>query len=133
SSFCMCFFVQTNHTRKELLFLMFKEINLRNHSSLHKLFYSLKIQELTDKTVDLIVENMGKSRKEAEQDFQKSDTYVFLWLAKRNIENEHPIILYRMFNSELKAKPIDEEQQSFIDFMTDNTIELITQNTNWGR
>ncbi|MDU6120872.1 MAG: hypothetical protein E6643_04075, partial [Lactobacillus crispatus] len=32
---------QTNHTRKELLFLMFKEINLRNHSSLHKLFYSL--------------------------------------------------------------------------------------------
>ncbi len=40
----MCFFVQTNHTRKELLFLMFKEINLRNHSSLHKLFYSLQIQ-----------------------------------------------------------------------------------------
>ncbi len=39
----MCFFVQTNHTRKELLFLMFKEINLRNHSSLHKLFYSLLI------------------------------------------------------------------------------------------
>ena len=38
----MCFFVQTNHTRKELFFLMFKEINLRNHSSLHKLFYSLK-------------------------------------------------------------------------------------------
>src|SRR5699024_1861578 len=41
----MCFFVQTNHTRKELLFLMFKEINLRNHSSLHKLFYSLYIYE----------------------------------------------------------------------------------------
>ena len=40
----MCFFVQTNHTRKELLFLMFKEINLRNHSSLHKLFYSLGYQ-----------------------------------------------------------------------------------------
>ena len=39
----MCFFVQTNHTRKELLFLMFKEINLRNHSSLHKLFYGLQI------------------------------------------------------------------------------------------
>ena len=37
----MCFFVQTNHTRKELLFLMFSEINLRNHSSLHKLFYGL--------------------------------------------------------------------------------------------
>ena len=55
--------------------------------------------------MDLIVENMGKSRKEAEQDFQKSDTYAFLWLAKRNIENAHPIILYRMFNSELKAKP----------------------------
>ena len=33
---------QFHHTRKELLFLMFKEINLRNHSSLHKLFYSLK-------------------------------------------------------------------------------------------
>ena len=41
----MCFFVQTNHTRKELLFLMFKEINLRNHSSLHKLFYSLANSE----------------------------------------------------------------------------------------
>ena len=41
----MCFFVQTNHTRKELLFLMFKEINLRNHSSLHKLFYSLSLSE----------------------------------------------------------------------------------------
>ena len=40
----MCFFVQTNHTRKELLFLMFKEINLRNHSSLHKLFYSLTVR-----------------------------------------------------------------------------------------
>ncbi|PEG99037.1 hypothetical protein CP359_04300 [Lactobacillus sp. UMNPBX8] len=39
----MCFFVQTNHTRKELLFLMFKEINLRNQSSLHKLFYSLTV------------------------------------------------------------------------------------------
>ena len=38
-----------------------------------------------------------------------------------------------MFNSELKAKPIDEEQQSFIDFMADKTIELITQNTNWGK
>ena len=37
----MCFFVQTNHTRKELLFLIFKEITLRNNSSLHKLFYSL--------------------------------------------------------------------------------------------
>ena len=42
----MCFFVRTNHTRKELLFLMFKEINLRNHSSLHKLFYSLESMEL---------------------------------------------------------------------------------------
>lgn len=42
----MCFFVQTNHTRKELLFLMFKEINLRNHSSLHKLFYGLEIEWL---------------------------------------------------------------------------------------
>ena len=44
----MCFFVQTNHTRKELLFLMFKEINLRNHSSLHKLFYSLSKKDLDD-------------------------------------------------------------------------------------
>ena len=43
----MCFFVQTNHTRKELLFLMFKEINLRNHSSLHKLFYSLDTKNIT--------------------------------------------------------------------------------------
>ncbi len=43
----MCFFVQTNHTRKELLFLMFKEINLRNHSSLHKLFYSLALIDAT--------------------------------------------------------------------------------------
>ncbi|WP_236658539.1 hypothetical protein, partial [Lactobacillus helveticus] len=43
-----CFFVQSNHTRKELLFLMFSEINLRNHSSLHKLFYGL---ELTDDDV----------------------------------------------------------------------------------
>src|SRR5699024_9324084 len=42
----MCFFVQTNHTRKELLFLMFKEINLRNHPSLHKLFYSLYIEKI---------------------------------------------------------------------------------------
>ena len=42
----MCFFVQTNHTRKELLFLMFKEINLRNHSSLHQLFYSLIIRAI---------------------------------------------------------------------------------------
>ncbi|NRO13048.1 hypothetical protein IMAU30046_01725 [Lactobacillus helveticus] len=37
----MCFFVQTNHTRKELLFVMFLKINLRNHSSLHKIFYNL--------------------------------------------------------------------------------------------
>ena len=44
----MCFFVQTNHTRKELLFLMFKEINLRNHSSLHKLFYSLNDLSFND-------------------------------------------------------------------------------------
>ena len=43
----MCFFVQTNHTRKELLFPMFKEINLRNHSSLHKLFYSLRVSSQT--------------------------------------------------------------------------------------
>ncbi|PEG82197.1 polar amino acid ABC transporter permease, partial [Lactobacillus sp. UMNPBX16] len=35
------FFVRNNHTRKYLLFLMFKEINLRNHSSLHSLFYIL--------------------------------------------------------------------------------------------
>ena len=56
----MCFFVQTNHTRKELLFLMFKEINLRNHSSLHKLFYSLNkpvYSGLVDKTIVNIREN----------------------------------------------------------------------------
>ncbi|PIO88188.1 hypothetical protein B8A32_03735 [Loigolactobacillus backii] len=41
--FLYVFFVQTNHTRKELLFLMFLKINLRNHSSLHKLFYSLGV------------------------------------------------------------------------------------------
>ena len=50
----MCFFVQTNHTRKELLFLMFKEINLRNHSSLHKLFYSLKKKVFAYKKVKFI-------------------------------------------------------------------------------
>ncbi len=49
----MCFFVQTNHTRKEPLFLMFKEINLRNHSSLHKLFYSLLFFETDAKQVIL--------------------------------------------------------------------------------
>ena len=48
----MCFFVQTNHTRKELLFLMFKEINLRNHSSLHKLFYSLVYTVLQKKLIN---------------------------------------------------------------------------------
>ncbi|PLT12517.1 hypothetical protein CYJ81_08970, partial [Lactobacillus crispatus] len=47
------FFVQTNHTRKELLFLMFKEINLRNHSSLHKLFYSLYISFEDFDNIDL--------------------------------------------------------------------------------
>ena len=50
----MCFFVQTNHTRKELLFLMFKEINLRNHSSLHKLFYSLNYLKGINKLTKLI-------------------------------------------------------------------------------
>ena len=49
----MCFFVQTNHTRKELLFLMFKEINLRNHSSLHKLFYSLKKMEIVEQHIKM--------------------------------------------------------------------------------
>ena len=48
------FFVQTNHTRKELLFLMFKEINLRNHSSLHKLFYSLEQLEEISKMIESI-------------------------------------------------------------------------------
>lgn len=46
--FLYVFFVQTNHTRKELLFLMFSEINLRNHSSLHKLFYGL-VKEAKEK------------------------------------------------------------------------------------
>ncbi|WP_236658565.1 hypothetical protein, partial [Lactobacillus helveticus] len=49
-----CFFVQSNHTRKELLFLMFSEINLRNHSSLHKLFYGL--YSLLDSNLKKIVE-----------------------------------------------------------------------------
>ncbi|PKZ26380.1 hypothetical protein CYJ78_12235, partial [Lactobacillus crispatus] len=57
------FFVQTNHTRKELLFLMFKEINLRNHSSLHKLFYSLfntpSNAEMADKTRKTICKYIG--------------------------------------------------------------------------
>ena len=63
----MCFFVQTNHTRKELLFLMFKEINLRNHSSLHKLFYSLDItiifkkDVLTDQLIDVICNEIQTS------------------------------------------------------------------------
>ena len=48
------FFVQTNHTRKELLFLMFKEINLRNHSSLHKLFYSLQEKEQLEEISKMI-------------------------------------------------------------------------------
>ena len=51
----MCFFVQTNHTRKELLFLMFKEINLRNHSSLHKLFYSLEKRHNTMSQIGKII------------------------------------------------------------------------------
>lgn len=92
-----------------------------------------KIQELTAKTFDLIVENMDMTHEDAEKSFKESDTYNFLLLAKRNLENAHPIVLYRMFNSELKTEPIDEEQQSFIDFMADKTIELIVQNTNWGR
>ncbi|PEG68023.1 hypothetical protein A3Q23_02840 [Lactobacillus johnsonii] len=59
----MCFFVQTNHTRKELLFLMFKEINLRNHSSLHKLFYSL-VEEIIKKPKIIIhiKEELNKNR-----------------------------------------------------------------------
>ena len=56
----MCFFVQTNHTRKELLFLMFKEINLRNHSSLHKLFYSLGKSTLVKLLVDFFSPIKGK-------------------------------------------------------------------------
>ncbi|MCZ3860532.1 ATP-binding cassette domain-containing protein, partial [Lactobacillus crispatus] len=55
-----CFFVQTNHTRKELLFLMFKEINLRNHSSLHKLFYSLGKSTLVKLLVDFFSPIKGK-------------------------------------------------------------------------
>ncbi|MCT0197781.1 hypothetical protein EFM06_09255 [Lactobacillus helveticus] len=42
----MYFFVQTNHTRKELLFLMFLKINLRSPSSLHKIFYSLVLNNM---------------------------------------------------------------------------------------
>ena len=59
----MCFFVQTNHTRKELLFLMFKEINLRNHSSLHKLFYSLVFSIITDLFIFCNISNTYKRNK----------------------------------------------------------------------
>ncbi|QPP17802.1 ABC transporter, permease protein [Lactobacillus crispatus] len=66
----MCFFVQTNHTRKELLFLMFKEINLRNHSSLHKLFYSLENAQLdyawledgTNKPFSIKIKQLSKDK-----------------------------------------------------------------------
>ena len=52
----MCFCVQINHTRKELLFLMFLKINLRNYSSLHKLFYGLqKKQVLTTTSLVLMI------------------------------------------------------------------------------
>ena len=37
------FFVQINHTGKGFLFLIFREIKLRKYSSLHKLFYGLKL------------------------------------------------------------------------------------------
>ena len=37
------FFVQINHTGKGFLFLIFREIKLRKYSSLHKLFYGLKV------------------------------------------------------------------------------------------
>ncbi|TDN00077.1 hypothetical protein CEE85_14465 [Lactobacillus crispatus] len=59
------FFVQTNHTRKELLFLMFKEINLRNHSSLHKLFYSLKTRAYNSFIkITVLTKEFGKNLKE---------------------------------------------------------------------
>lgn len=55
--FLYVFFVQTNHTRKELLFLMFLKINLRNHSSLHKIFYSFDTIEfaINNKERDLLL------------------------------------------------------------------------------
>ena len=56
----MCFCVQINHTRKELLFLMFQEINLRNHPSLHKLFYglhSIKALNWNDILINIIFRN----------------------------------------------------------------------------
>ncbi|MGP3400508.1 hypothetical protein ACTVPD_07835, partial [Lactobacillus crispatus] len=71
SSFCMCFFVQTNHTRKELLFLMFKEINLRNHSSLHKIFYSLY-----DREKDVIYVNKGIYTHQIVKSHLKSSYFV---------------------------------------------------------
>ena len=80
----MCFFVQTNHTRKELLFLMFKEINLRNHSSLHKLFYSLR------RIVCILLNNLNTFfYKLLESDemgtFIKKQFVAFAFLIKRNI------------------------------------------------
>ncbi|TDN28426.1 hypothetical protein CEE75_13020 [Lactobacillus crispatus] len=64
----MCFFVQTNHTRKELLFLMFKEINLRNHSSLHKLFYSLEKELEELQKINQKIDNALKKRQETYAD-----------------------------------------------------------------
>lgn len=49
--------VQINHTGKELLFLIFKKITLRNHSSLHKTFYSL--QKNAENPVDTKVDTSG--------------------------------------------------------------------------
>ncbi|MCT0196622.1 hypothetical protein EFM06_01860 [Lactobacillus helveticus] len=45
--FLYVFFVQTKHTRKELLFRMFLKINLKSPSSLHKIFYSLDNSDAT--------------------------------------------------------------------------------------
>lgn len=49
--------IQINHTGKELFFLIFKKITLRNHSSLHKTFYSL--QKNAENPVDTKVDTSG--------------------------------------------------------------------------
>ena len=64
---------------------MFKEINLRNHSSLHKLFYSLKL-----------------SLEEAKKAFINSRTYNFLAYSDDPFVEEGPEDFYEMFKNDRK-------------------------------
>ena len=56
------FFVQINHTGKGFLFLIFREIKLRKYSSLHKLFYGLKIYANSDLTTSFVFEANKKKK-----------------------------------------------------------------------